>query len=321
MPVQLSGGCSYGTTHVQSAASRYNTAVMAQLRIGFVGQGWIGKNYADDFEARGFPVVRYALEEPYVQNRDLVKDCDIVFVAVPTPSTPLGFDDSIVRNALGLVGPGKIAVIKSTMQPGTTESIQEQYPDRVVVHSPEFLREANAAYDAAHPSRNIIGIAIDDEAHREAATKVLSVLPEAPYSCVCSAREAEYIKYAGNGFLYMKVVFANLMHDLSIAEGCDWGTVMEALSADARIGPSHLKVMHESRPGVQPGRGAGGHCFIKDMAALREHYERVLPEDTAGSRLFRALECKNSALLLGSGKDIDLLKGVYGDDPSSLCGS
>jgi len=65
--------------------------------IGFIGQGYIGKNYADDFERRGFRVVRYALENGYEKNRELIKRCDIVFVAVPTPTTPKGFSAKIIR--------------------------------------------------------------------------------------------------------------------------------------------------------------------------------------------------------------------------------
>jgi nucleotide sugar dehydrogenase len=289
--------------------------------IGFIGQGWIGKNYADDFESRGYEVVRYALEPQYVGNKDRISACDIVLIAVPTPTTVNGFDDSIVRGAVGLVGKGKIAVIKSTMQPGSTESIQQQYPDALVMHSPEFLRESNAAYDAAHPTRNIVGIPVRDERYENAARHVLAVLPEAPYTQVCTAREAEYIKYAGNAFLFLKVLFANIMFDVANAEGADWNAIMQALSADPRIGPSHLRIMHESRPGVVAGRGAGGHCFIKDFAAMRELYERIFPNDTAGSRFFRSLECKNAKLLMESGKDIDLLEGVYGDTLKDLCTS
>jgi UDPglucose 6-dehydrogenase len=281
-------------------------------RIGFIGQGWIGKNYADDFEQRGYEVVRFGLEPAYATNKERIAQCDIVLVAVPTPTTVDGFDDSIVRGVIGLVGKGKIAVIKSTMQPGTTESIQEQYPDRFVLHSPEFLREANAAYDAAHPSRNIIGIPHQTDEYRSAAERVLAVLPEAPYTQVCHAREAEYIKYAGNAFLFVKVIFANLMFDLAQAEGVEWDAIMRGMSADPRIGPSHLRILHESRPGVPAGRGAGGHCFIKDFAALRELYERIRPGDEAGSHFFRALEEKNIELLLDSKKDLELLAGVYG---------
>ena len=97
--------------------------------IGFIGQGWIGKNYADDFEKRGYETVRYSLEKPYVDNKEKIKDCDLVFIAVPTPTTPTGFDDSILRQTVKLVGKGKIAVIKSTVLPGTTESIQRENPD------------------------------------------------------------------------------------------------------------------------------------------------------------------------------------------------
>src|SRR3989344_9432020 len=97
-----------------------------ETKIGFIGQGWIGKNYADYFEDRGFEVIRFALEEPYINNKDKIKECDIVFIAVPTPSTPRnGFEYDIVGKSVQLVGKGKIAVIRSTLVPGTTEIIQK----------------------------------------------------------------------------------------------------------------------------------------------------------------------------------------------------
>ena len=68
---------------------------MSKIKIGFIGQGYVGKNYADDFERRGYKVVRYALEEPYRKNKEQIRDCDLVFIAVPTPTTPKGFDESI----------------------------------------------------------------------------------------------------------------------------------------------------------------------------------------------------------------------------------
>ena len=47
-----------------------------RMKIGFIGQGWIGKNYADNFEKRGFAVVRYSLEEPHVKNGDKIGECN-----------------------------------------------------------------------------------------------------------------------------------------------------------------------------------------------------------------------------------------------------
>lgn len=288
-------------------------------RIGFIGQGFIGKNYADDFENRSYTVVRYALEEAYNGNKEKIAACDIVFIAVPTPTTPEGFDDSIVREAIALSGVGKIVVIKSTLVVGTTESLQAQYPDRLIMHSPEFLVESTAAYDAAHPNRNIIGIPKNSEEYKRAAETILSILPEAPFTLVCSAREAELIKYAGNCFLYTKVMFANIMHDVAEASGVEWDNIHHAMAADPRIGASHLRVVDASRhPGAKPGRGAGGHCFIKDFAAFRAMHDELLPEDTYGSQLLRGMELRNNQLLLESGKDLELLKQVYGDDPLKI---
>ena len=52
------------------------------MKIGFIGQGWIGRHCADDFESRGYEVVRYALEDAYVGNKERIAECDIVFIAV-----------------------------------------------------------------------------------------------------------------------------------------------------------------------------------------------------------------------------------------------
>lgn len=286
---------------------------MTTPQIGFIGQGWIGKNYADDFERRGHTVVRYALEEPYARNKEAIGTCDIVFIAVPTPTTPAGFDDSIVRAVLPLVGVGKIAVIKSTLLPGMTNTLQAAFPDRIVLCSPEFLREASAADDAAHPIRNLIGIPEDTTIYQEAAQTVFSVLPSAPYTSVMQAREAELTKYAGNVFLALKVVYANMLYDLAGSLDANYDAVREALAADPRIGPSHLSVLSASGHTTDIGRGAGGHCFIKDLEAFRRLYAEKAG-DARGSEFLNAIANKNTALLSNSKKDLDLLAGVYGEE-------
>jgi len=276
--------------------------------IGFIGQGWIGKNYADNFEERGYTVIRYSQEEPYIKNKEKIAKCDIVFIAVPTPTTPKGFSDAILRKVLPLVGKGKIAVIKSTLLPGTTAKLQKKNPDIIVLHSPEFLMEASAAYDAAHPVRNIVGIPYNNEKYKKSARRVIEALPKSPYELICSSEEAELVKYGGNCMLYVKVVFANIFHDLSQKfPGVKYETVRDAMSADPRIGSSHLDPVHKS------GRGAGGHCFIKDFAAFASLYEKMT-KDTHGTEALRAFEKKNKHLLKTSGKDLDLLRGVYGEE-------
>ena len=286
------------------------------MNIGFIGQGWIGKNLADHFEERGFSPVRYAKEEPHIQNEAKVRECDIVFIAVPTPSTPEGFDDRILRSVLPHVGKGKTAVIKSTILPGTTDDLAKQFPDIYVMHSPEFLRETSVRQDIDHPDRNIVGVPsqyFDDHTWLAKAEAVMAVLPESPYNRICKAPEAELTKYGGNNFLYTKVVFMNLMYDLAQAHGARWDVLAENMQADPRIGASHMQPVHQySHMGGKEGRGAGGHCFIKDFAAFRQLYEERLGEDKESIALLRAFEAKNNKMLRDTGKDLDLLEGVYG---------
>jgi nucleotide sugar dehydrogenase len=274
--------------------------------IGFIGQGWIGKTYSDDFERRGYQVVRYAKEPPYDRRAGELAACDIVFIAVPTPTTPAGFDPSIVRAVLPLIGKGKTAVIKSTLLPGTTEALQASFPEIVVMHSPEFLSVATAQHDAEHPTRNIVGLAIDTPDTRARAAAVLGVLPAAPYALVCQAREAEFIKYGRNCMGFVRVVFINLMYDLARELGVAWEPIRAAMAADPDCGPTYLNPVHKS------GRGAGGACFIKDFEALSQLYRARLA-DPLGAAVLEAMTAKNIALLRATEKDLDLLRGVHGD--------
>lgn len=302
-----------------------------EVKIGFIGQGWIGRNYADDFEKRGYYVVRYGLEEGYVSNGDKIKDCDIVFIAVPTPTRPDGFDDSVIRSVIKKIGKGKTAVIKSTILPGTTKSIQAENPKIFVLHSPEFLSEATACHDAANPSRNIIGIPIESDKYREKAEAVLAVLAKAPYEDICRAEEAELIKYGGNNFFYIKLVFINMLYDLAKKQGCSWEAIKRGMAADPRIGESHMNPLHKSGTRDEgdckkienikektdsvetAGRGAGGHCFVKDFEAFLEMYAKIVG-DKSGVDALQAIRDKNLSLLIKSGKDLELLGDVYGKD-------
>jgi UDPglucose 6-dehydrogenase len=277
------------------------------MKIGFIGQGWIGKNYADSFEGRGFSVVRYSQESPYVGNKGEIGSCDIVFIAVPTPTTPEGFDGAIVREVIRLVGKGKIAVIKSTVVPGTTQALQKENPGIIVLNSPEFLSEATARHDADHPVRNIVGMPTDVESHKKAAELVLSILPKAPYERICTSAEAEFIKYGANTFFYVKIVYMNMLYDLAQKYGADWSVIKDAFVNNPWMGTMHSDPIHKS------GRGAGGNCFIKDFAAFSQIFEKELGDRKSYMDVLRSIKDANLDLLASTNKDTELVRKVYGE--------
>lgn len=273
--------------------------------IGFIGQGFIGKNYADDFVNRGYQVIRYDLDQ-YQENKEKIKECAVVFIAVPTPTTPQGFDDSIVQDALSIIKPGSTVIIKSTLKVGTTQKLQIAFPDLTIMHSPEFLRAKYATEDAKQPNRNIIGITdLANPELKKKAEAIMSLLPKAPYELITKSSNAELIKYGGNCFLYFKVVFMNMLYDLIEKYDLDYKVIKEAMSQDPRIGSSHMDIIHES------GRGAGGFCFIKDF----EVFITMLKENEllADHQAAEAIRNINLTHLKNSKKDLDLIKGVYGE--------
>lgn len=273
-------------------------------KIGFIGQGWIGKNYSDDLEDRGYSVVRYALEDQYVNNKADIKNCKIVFIAVPTPTTYDGFSYEYVIDALTCLSSGSTAVIKSTVVPGTTKKLQKMFPDLTVMHSPEFLAEKTVKFDVKNPARNIVGITQDNHECISRAEAVMKILPKASYQKIMSADNAELVKYAGNTFLTTKVLFMNILYDFVNNNSGDWSTVQEALVADKRIGVSH------TQPVFEGGRGAGGHCFIKDFEALRQMHGSTVGKNKSQAVL-NALTELNIELLTKSNKSLDLLTDIF----------
>lgn len=241
-------------------------------RIGVIGGGYVGGTVAKFFREGGADVKVY---DKFIQQDTLeeVLAQDYIFVAVPTnytppPSPPYeggeikgGIDLSAMDDAMANAAKSmaRAIVIKSTVVPGTTDKYQKQYPHLKIVFNPEFLTEATAYQDFKYPDRQIVGYTLESY---NIAGEVMGILPLAPFSRIVPATAAEMAKYYGNTWFSVKVTFANQMYDLCEASGIDYDVVKDCVSADRRIGQSHLDVWHGGY------RGYGGKCLPKDTRAL-----------------------------------------------------
>jgi UDPglucose 6-dehydrogenase len=154
-----------------------------------------------------------------------------------------------------------IVIIKSTIPPGTTERLNTLNKNINIVFNPEFLTEANAVEDYKNQNRIVIG------GDRPYSSKVKTVFekafPKVPI-VKTSSTIAEMIKYVTNTFLASKVSFANEMYQICQGLNIDYDKVIEYSRYDDRLGNSHWSV-----PGPDGDFGYGGHCFPKDVAALK----------------------------------------------------
>lgn len=283
---------------------------MLSPKIGVVGIGMVGSQLSRYFSEiknlrRRQELFLYDIDQKKGASDDLNK-ADIIFVCVPSPRNLKdgSGDISFVRQAVAALRGEKIIVIKSTVPPGTTETLQQEYPNHQLLFNPEFLTESRAWEDMVRPDRQIVGFT---EKSLEAANWVLSLLPKAPFMSPwglntytpirITATEAEFIKYAGNIHFVRKVNWANALAQAAEKLGVNYENIRQGMAADHRIGDSHLDVTHGGY------RGWGGACFPKDLDAFL-HFAKNSGL-AAVYDMLRADRLFNEALLREQGLTID----------------
>jgi len=272
--------------------------------VAVIGQGFVGGSLTTVLSERGLTVYTYDKTGKRVEGSsipidykgdvtsisNLIDRCETVenretnfsgiyFVCLPTPMKMDGSCDlSIVDGALeelASVSGERIAVIKSTVTPGSVDNWNKKFVDKglYVVFCPEFLTEANALNDMRNQDRIILG------GPRPWINKVkelfMLAFPQVPIHKT-SAVNAEMVKYMINNFLAVKVSFANEIYQvceklLETGQDIDYDRIVELATLDKRLGNSHWKV-----PGPMPaddgtGRllpGFAGSCFVKDLNSL-----------------------------------------------------
>ena len=268
--------------------------------VGIVGQGFVGQALKEGFK-NSYLVETYDKYKKDISTcqslEELSKKTKIIFVCVPTPmnkdgSCNLSIIKEVVYN-INSFNRKNIIVIKSTIPPGTTQSLNNECTNIQIVFNPEFLTEANYINDFKNQARIIIG------GPRPASTKIKNfyrkVFPETPLIKTGSST-AEMIKYFTNCFLATKVSFSNEIKQICEKIDVDYDKVVEYALYDKRLGRSHLSV-----PGPDGKNGFGG--FPKDLNALIKVAEELNTEP----KVLKSVWEKN--LEVRPEKDWEQLKG------------
>jgi len=205
---------------------------------------------------------------------EAVLDSDVSFICVGTPSLrngklDLGHIENVAREigaALRQKSAHHVVVLRSTVLPGTTESVllpilekessKKAGVDFSVCYNPEFMREGSAVADFLQPPYTILGS--QDPKHLEPLRELYKNTPGKLFET--SITVAEMVKYLSNAFHAVKVTFANEMGTLCKHLGVDAQAVTEIFTSDTRlnISPAYLA----------PGFAFGGSCLPKDVRAL-----------------------------------------------------
>jgi len=235
-------------------------------KIGIIGNGFVGNSIAFGFSPTHEIRIHDKDPKRNLNTIEEVLECDYVFVAVPTPMDEKGaISLGVVVKALSEVYEknkriDNIIILKSTMTPGTSGLLIEQFPNLNIVFNPEFLTERTAKLDFLTQARMVLG------GNPRHTSKVKALFEERFMHCNVMEMDtttAEMIKYMNNVFFASKVSLMNEFKQVCDKVGANWDKAVRGFAADQRIGDSHLNV-----PGPDGKLGFGGSCFPKDINAF-----------------------------------------------------
>jgi len=231
-----------------------------------------------DLKKGVIPIYEPGLEELVANNlkrkrlrfttsiKEAVKESEIIFIAVGTPSLGNGEADltgieNVARQIAINMSSYRLIAEKSTVPVETGEWVKHTISTHVkrnvkfdVASNPEFLREGCAINDFMHPDRIVIGV--ESKKARDILLSLYKPL-HAPI-VITNIKSAELIKHASNAFLATKISFINAVSNICDKVGAQITEVAEGMGLDKRIGSSFLNA----------GVGYGGSCFPKDLDAF-----------------------------------------------------
>jgi len=270
------------------------------MKIGVIGAGRLGLTFALLCEKNGYDVLVSDVREDYVSNLnrkvcittepsvetmllntnnfsattnnvDVIKNSDIIFIFVATPSTSIGnydttkvFDvvsDFFIANSLGVELHDKKVIIGCTTNPGDTEKVQKKLSSLKiqVAYNPEFIAQGEIVKGLEESDIVLIGTEFTELGNE--LIKIynkIQITSINPY--IMSPKAAELTKIGINCFLTTKISFANMIGDIMVKSNLEdeIEKVLSAIGGDTRVGKKYMKY----------GFGFGGPCLPRDNRAL-----------------------------------------------------
>ena len=206
-----------------------------------------------------------------------IKEADVVFVSVGTPTKTYGVDagraadlkyvELCARDIADHSESSKIVVEKSTIPVRTAESLKTVLSANAVdgisfqvLSNPEFLAEGTAIRDLENPDRVLIGGEETPEGQEamETLASVYATWVDQERILKTNLWSSELSKLVANAFLAQRISSINSISALCEATEANVDEVAYAIGKDSRIGPKFLK----------SSVGFGGSCFQKDLLNL-----------------------------------------------------
>ena len=240
--------------------------------VGFIGLGMGGKAVHDVIQ-ESFQTTCYDIRMPETKIEDVLVS-DAVFIAVPTlPDKNNRCDLSILRHVIQQLTDLQyrgVICIKSTIIPGTTDSLIREFDNPRICFCPEFLRE-RCAYEDFKYNNHISLIGTEDNQVFDVMRRIhVGICPEIRQ---VKPVEAELTKYCQNVYNTHRILFANAFFEVCRHHGVEYNKIIDHLLVRHELDEKYMRCSDDLR-------GPSGPCLVKDTLAFNEHVKSLnLPVD------------------------------------------
>ena len=281
------------------------------MKIGVIGAGRLGICFALLCEQAGYDVLVSDVREDYVKNlrnkfistnepevskllstsprlsatnsnSKVIRDCDIIYTLVATPSKRDGsYDVSAVWDVVQDIKKvkkvqGKAFVVGCTTNPGDCKEFQKELDKSGVdvFYNPEFIAQGTIINDLRTADMVLIG-GKRNESYDQLCEIYNRIQETSPKISIMSTTAAELVKLAVNCFLTTKISYANMVGQVMALSGMEdeIPTVLGAIGDDSRIGRKYLNF----------GFGFGGPCLPRDNRAFASYAKKLGLDYNLGS--------------------------------------
>ncbi len=240
------------------------------MKIGIVGIGFVGGSMLKSFEEKGISCFTYD-KFKNIGSLENVLDTDLLFLCLPTlfDEEKNNYNKDEIRITLQNIKNYKgLVILKSTIEPETTDTFSKEFPYLKICHNPEFLTARTAFEDFHNQKHIVIGKGKNCDSVEILINFYKQYYPEAEIS-VCKSIESESMKIFCNSFYASKVMIFNEFYLLCQKNGSDFKIVRDLMLKNNWINPMHTII-----PGTDGQLGYGGACFPKDTKALNEYMKK-----------------------------------------------
>lgn len=240
--------------------------VNSQPKVLLIGYGWVGqymgKYFTNAHYVEGGGIIKkVSNNEPITASEAPIYDMAVIGVPTPmnkeTGQCDTSIVEEVVRKYRNIV---KIFLVKSTVEIGTCERLEEKY-DTNVCMSPEYVGETlgHPLLEARTDAFQIIGG--NEVAREKVAEYFMRVLHADAQILLVTSKEAEIIKYSENYWIALRVSYWQDVFQIGSVFNASFQALRNGLTLDPRLNRTHSNIFTDNL-------GWGGKCLPKDMNAL-----------------------------------------------------